>query len=71
MNPINSLTFLTVSEAAIALRCSRKTVRKMILSGEIAGQKLARRWVIPAAELRRIERQAMAGIWAAEVASAS
>jgi excisionase family DNA binding protein len=71
MKSTSSLTFLTVSEAATALRCSSKTVRKMIRSGEIAGQKLARRWVIPAVELRRIERQAMAGIWAAEVASSS
>jgi hypothetical protein len=38
----------------------------MIRSGTIAGQKIARRWVVPAGELRRIEHLALAGIWAAE-----
>ena len=64
--PISQPTFLTVSEAATALRCSPKTVRNMIRSGTIAGQKIARRWVVPAGELRRIEHLALAGIWAAE-----
>jgi excisionase family DNA binding protein len=64
--PNTTPMFLTVSEAASGLRCSPKTVRKMIQSGTIAGQKIARRWVVPAGELRRIEHQALAGIWAAE-----
>jgi len=38
--------YLTVEETAIYLRCTRRTVEELLLSGRIEAKKIGRRWLI-------------------------
>lgn len=42
---------LTVPETAAALRCHENTVRRWLLTGQMAGKKAGRKWLVPEASI--------------------
>ena len=48
---------VTASEVAQKLKCSRESVVRLIQQGKAAGQLVAGRWVVPAAEVDRLVEQ--------------
>lgn len=59
----NAHGFLTVDEVARDLRCTPKTVRKMISQKLLAADKVARKWLIPATEIQRLRQDALTRLY--------
>lgn len=55
----NAPTFMTVAEVARALRCTAKTIRKLIRCNQLAAEKVARKWLIPKTEIQRLQHDAL------------
>jgi excisionase family DNA binding protein len=50
--------FLTVAEAAVALRVEQQTITAWLRSGRLPGAKIGKLWFVPVSALERLEASA-------------